>query len=296
MKISNFYNGYQECFWIVTGYEPMKMVLMFTNIMLMKTYNGYPLRPKIRRFPHILSLNNFIMAARQGCLSITKYHAQFKSMIEAMSTGGGAIELHPCISNMIAKEMFPDLASGRFTDAQKTAVKAQSRGYFVGNFFLWLSDPTCFGDLVLQLKDDYIHGVNNFPGSLQAAVTLMQAFENNHIRGRSASSNRHKPHHGKAIAQPHANRGASSDTKSTGASLYNDTTATPPSSSGPADDYSSISTKKSGKTKTTKTGSTSVHFATVPPADCADNPELFTEFSFAQYDDLISNTWILLDN
>jgi hypothetical protein len=186
--------------------------------------------------------------------------------------------------------------AGNFTDDQKTAVKAASRGYFVGNLFLWLSDPTRFGDLVLQLKDDYMHGVNNFPGSLQDAVTLMQVFENNRIKARRAS-NMHKPHHGKTAAHPHATGGSSSDTKPTGASLYNDATVPTPLSSGPAEDHSSTSTKKSGKTKaTTKTGSTSVLFATEPSADCAADPELFTDFDFAQYDALISDTWILLDN
>jgi hypothetical protein len=87
-------------------------------------------------------------------------------MLEAMLTEeGGATELHPCISNMVAKEMFLDVAPSNFTDDQKSDVTAASKGCCVGNLFLWLSDPTRFGDFILQLKDNYIHGVNNSLGA-----------------------------------------------------------------------------------------------------------------------------------
>jgi hypothetical protein len=82
-------------------------------------------------------------------------------------------------------------------------------------------------------------------------------------------------------------------------SLYNDAAApgTSTTTTGAVDDNSSsISTKKeSGKNKT-KTGSTSVHFAELPSYTQGNEPELYNGFAFAQYDALISDTWILLDN
>jgi hypothetical protein len=50
-----------------------------------------------------------------------------------------------------------------------------------------------------------------------------------------------------------------------------------------------------GKIKT-KTGSTSVHFAELASYTQGNEPELYNGFAFAQYDALISDTWILLDN
>jgi hypothetical protein len=119
----------------------------------------------------------------------TKYHTQFKSMLDAMSTQGGANDLHPCVSTMVAKELFPEVTTGNYPVDQKVTVKTQPQGHVVCALFLRLADPIRFGDLQLKLKDDYyIHGVNNFPGSLQEAVTLMQAYENNGPKLRHTSS------------------------------------------------------------------------------------------------------------
>jgi hypothetical protein len=89
------------------SFDPFKLLEIIREIVYTTEDTAFP--------PHfVFEQLEVIMAARQGSLSIsTKYHAQFKSMIEAKLTGGGAIELHPCISNMVAKEMYPEVASGR---------------------------------------------------------------------------------------------------------------------------------------------------------------------------------------
>jgi hypothetical protein len=125
-----------------------------------------------------------------------------------------------------------------------------------------LADPIRFGALLLKLKDNYIHGVNKFPASLQGAVTLLQAYENNRPKMcRNGNSN----HHAKdTLPLTHSH---------TGASLYNDaapaaTTAVVRSYADAAVDNGPSSTKKSGNkspnTARAKSGSTSVHFATSP--------------------------------
>jgi hypothetical protein len=249
-----------------------------------------------------------ILTTKQGNLSVPKYHAQFKSMLDALSTqGGSGFELHKCIFHVVAKYMFPNVEADDLTKAQKATVKAQSKGHFVGALFLRSADPTRFGGLLLKLKEDYIHGVNNFPASLQEAVTLLQAYEDNRPKmRRNGNSNAHKSHYAKDTPP--------STPSHTGASLYNDaapaaTTAVAPSNADDAVDNGPSSTKKSDNknpntARRAKSGFTSVHFATPPSVDRHDDPALFDAFSFVQYDDfafaqydaLISDFWILLDN
>jgi hypothetical protein len=127
---------------------------------------------------------------------------------------------------MVAKDMFQNVEADDLTKAQKATAKTQSKGHFVGALFLRSADPIRFGALLLKLKDDYIHGVNNFPASLQEAVTLLQAYENNRPKVcRNGNSNAHKSHYAKDTLPPTPSH--------IGTSLYNDaapaaTTAVPP--------------------------------------------------------------------
>jgi hypothetical protein len=84
----------------------------------------------------IISLMEAILATKQGNLSIPKFHAQFKNMLETMSSQGGSIDLHPGVSNMVAKELFPNVAAGSLTLDQKATVKTRSKGQFAAALFL----------------------------------------------------------------------------------------------------------------------------------------------------------------
>jgi hypothetical protein len=246
----------------------------------------------------IIQQQKALLAAEQGNMSVPKFHAQFKSMLEALSSQGGAISVNPGVDLMAAKALYPNVPADALTMAQLRDVRSLAQGQYEGTLFLTLADPTRFGDLLLKLKDDYIHGINNFPTSLQGAVNMMQAYESNRPKQRRTGPQNPQ----KAPAIKDGAKPASTDNPSSshdGTSLYNDAAApgTSTTTTGAVDDNSSsISTKKeSGKNKT-KTGSTSVHFAELPSYTQGNEPELYNGFAFAQYDALISDTWILLDN
>ena len=240
----------------------------------------------------------------QGNLSITKYHAQFKSMFDAIESQGGTLTLHPGLTSMVTERLYPGKLY--LSDEQLANIEKESKGRFMGVVFLEQADPHRFGDLILSIKDDYIHGVDNFPISLQEAVSKMQAYENNRPKPRRGGNqntqntqNTPRTSQAKDALQP------SSTGPAAGAALYNDAApaanAKTSSNADPAEENGSTKkSEKSSKPKS-KSGSANVHLAEprspAPDVDLGVHAHFtFAHFAFSNHDAMIPDTWILFDN
>jgi hypothetical protein len=132
----------------------------------------------------IVEQTEAIFRIRQGSMSVSQYHTQFKSMLDALGTQGGDICTHQGVRQMVAKQMHDDhlISTSDVTKlnrAERIKVSISARQRFAAALFMHSSDQQRFGDYILKLKNDYKGDPDVFPGDLQTAVDTLQRIENN---------------------------------------------------------------------------------------------------------------------
>jgi hypothetical protein len=260
----------------------------------------------------IIQQQKALLIAEQGNVSVPKFHSQFKSMLAAMSSQGGAINLNSGVNSMVAKALFPRFSHRYSHSGSNDDCKSVSKGqYEAPCSSIWLIPPvsavfssksrttifkasmTCYQtEFNIQQRDNYAMA-NRSSDPLHDGTSLYKDAApdtpstpppSSSVMDDNSSISTKKS--GKSITKTRStivqtnNPSHSHD----GMSLYKDavpdTPSTPPPSSSVMDDNSSISTKKSGKS-ITKTGSTSVHFTESPPDEQGDTPEFYNDFVFS---------------
>ncbi|CAB9512359.1 unknown protein [Seminavis robusta] len=133
----------------------------------------------------ILESKRRVINFRQGSLTVGEYYRMFKQKVEATEHNGGcfgyettliqaALPTGTTISDASADEMAKAIAT--------------VRDMTLSVMFLSGSDQERYGELTIDLENDYTRGENNYPKTLDDAYARLDAY---HIKGRSRQHSSH---------------------------------------------------------------------------------------------------------
>jgi hypothetical protein len=108
----------------------------------------------------IIEQTEAIFRIRQGSMSVSQYHTQYKSVLDALGTQGGDICTHQRVRQMVAKQMHDDHQIStsdvtKLNTADRIKISISARQRFAAALFMHSSDQQRFGDYILKLKNDY---------------------------------------------------------------------------------------------------------------------------------------------
>jgi len=173
---------------------------------LTRSSDPFDLLTTIREIVHQIESNSYVplllddqLAAiyrlRQGNKTVSQYHTAFKSMIAALDTQGGSFGQHPAIRKAAAADLLAkgEISSEHYNslDADEKSLLADTaREMYLAIRFLQGSDHQRFLPLLIDLKNNFAKGTNQFPQTVQKAVDLLLNWEKTHPVRTQGNGNR----------------------------------------------------------------------------------------------------------
>mmetsp|Transcript_48922 Transcript_48922/g.118445 ORF Transcript_48922/g.118445 Transcript_48922/m.118445 type:complete len:514 (+) Transcript_48922:2958-4499(+) len=288
---------------------------------LTRSSDPFDLLTTIREIVHQIESNSYIplllddqLAAiyrlRQGNKTVSQYHTAFKSMIAALDTQGGSFGHHPATRAAAATEL---LAAQKISSAsdlnnlsaeEKQLVSNTAREMYLAIRFMQGSDHQRFLPLLIDLKNNFAKGTNQFPQTVQKAVDLLLNWEKTHpSRDRDRNpGNGNRQQQQQQQQQSQKDKDKEKD-NAAGVTLVNSGQARSKGDDKTAateTDNSTISTKqsdKSSKASTVKKGDKSGSMSLTITEDNTDEDVAISSFMFLESSNSsIPSSWLLLDS